>query len=130
MRLIEAGAAILVLGLAGCATTTSHEPQPAPKTAITLDDGQARTALVGNKFKGVTRTGEPYSIEFREDGTDVYTQSRLKPQTERWTLTNGVVCIEMKDYPKECSQVKVVNNEFWFVDPANAEIHNHLTLTP
>ncbi|VVO29499.1 hypothetical protein [Pseudomonas fluorescens] len=130
MTLFKFGACILVLTVFGCGTTGSHEPPPVPPSAVTLDDGQARTALVGTRFYGNTRSGHPYSISFFADGTDVFVMPPDAPVTERWALNSGVICIEMKKYPTECSQVKVANNQYWFVDPANGKVNAHLKLTP
>ena len=52
------------------------------------------------------------------------------PEKESWTLKEGVVCVILKGYPTECSQVKVANNEFWLVDPKSARVNAHLKLKP
>ncbi|MDB5980923.1 MAG: hypothetical protein JWQ69_1938 [Pseudomonas sp.] len=84
--------------------------------------------MVGNTFTGVTRTGYSYSLKFFANNTDVFTLAGQPPVTEKWTLKKGVVCIEMKDYPTECSHVKVNNFEYWFIDPSSGKVNGHLKL--
>lgn len=118
---------VLVIALAGC-TTVSHEPPPVPASAVWLNNEELRETLVGNQFTGVTRTGAAYSMKFFANGTEVFTQANQAPLTEKWTLNKGVVCIEMKDTPTECSHVKVTNFEYWFIDPSSGKLNAHLTL--
>jgi hypothetical protein len=118
---------VFIIVLAGCATI-SHEPPPVPSSAVWLDNEEVRETLVGNQFTGVTRTGYPYSLKFFANGTDVFTLANQAPLTEKWTLKKGVVCIEMKDYPTECSHVKVTNFEYWFVDSSSGKVNAHLKL--
>ncbi len=128
MNVIQAGAAILVLAVAGCASTSINEPPPLPPGAAALDDAQARDALVGKTFSGTSRKGHPYTISFRANGTDVFTMPPAAPETEHWTMTNGLLCIDMKSLPKECSRVNVMNNQYWLVDPSSGKVNNHLKL--
>jgi len=121
------GASIVLLYLAGCAGSAGYQPPPVPASAVTLDDQQILSTLMDKKLYGTTREGSrPYSITFSADGTDVFQMSPNLPEKERWTLTNGVVCVMPKDYPKECSQVKTANDEYWFVDPASNKVNSHL----
>lgn len=118
---------VLIMSLAGCATT-NHGPPPVPASAVWLNNEEVRETLVGNTFTGVTRTGYSYSLKFFANNTDVFTLAGQAPVTEKWRLKDGVVCIEMKEYPTECSHVKVNNFEYWFIDPANEKINAHLKL--
>lgn len=118
---------VFAIGLAACATP-SHEPPPVPPSAVWLDNSGVRDTLVGNTFSGVTRAGNPYSLKFFANGTDVFTSSGQAPVTEKWTLKEGVVCIEMKAYPTECSHVKVTNFEYWFIDTSTGKVNNYLKL--
>ncbi|MDB6145276.1 MAG: hypothetical protein JWP80_4320 [Pseudomonas sp.] len=118
---------VFIMGLTGCATT-SHEPPPVPSSAVWLNNEEVRDTLLGNTFSGVTRTGLAYSLKFFANGTDVYTQSGQAPVTEKWTLKEGLVCIVMKDYPTECSHVKVTNFEYWFVDSTTGKVNAYLKL--
>jgi len=124
-----AAASLLTL-LAGCASTSNHEPPPVPPGAVTLNDGQVRDTLVGKKFYGTTRMGYPYSLAFAADGTDVFSMSTEQPVAEKWTLNNGTVCLIMKDYPTECSQVKMAEGAYWFVDPNTGKVNSWLRLNP
>ncbi|MFJ7797180.1 hypothetical protein [Pseudomonas sp. NPDC096950] len=72
----------------------------------------------------------PYSINFSSDGTDVFQMAASPPETEHWTLNQGVVCVIPNNYPKECSLVKMANNEYWFVDPVSGKINGHLNSHP
>jgi hypothetical protein len=123
------GPSVFLLSLAWCSSASAYEPPPVPASATTLDDQQIRSTMMNKKLYGTTRKGDyPYSITFSADGTDVFLMSGSPPEKERWTLTNGVVCVIPKDYPKECSQVKTANNEYWFVDPATKKVNAHLRL--
>jgi hypothetical protein len=123
------GPSMFVLCLVGCSSTASYQPPPVPTSAVTLDDQQIRGTLMNKKLYGTTREGSrPYSIIFSADGTDVFLMSPNPAEKEHWTLTNGVVCVMPKDYPKECSQVKTANDEYWFVDPGNGKVNGHLRL--
>jgi hypothetical protein len=123
------GPPILLACLAGCSSSASYQPPPVPASAVTLDDQQIRGTLMDKKLYGTTREGSrPFSITFSADGTDVFQMSPNPPEKERWTLTDGIVCVMPKDYPKECSQVKTANNEYWFVDPATKKVNAHLRL--
>jgi hypothetical protein len=131
MTLLKFGASILMVCLAGCATSSRYEPPPVPASAMTLDDGQIHSTLVGKQFYGTTRQGShPYSIRFLADGIDVFEMAPDAPEKERWTLKDGVVCVIPNKYPTECSQVKVANNEYWFVDPKSGRVNAHLKLAP
>ena len=132
MTSLKIGASILLVCLAGCATSSSsYEPPPVPASAVTLDDGQIHSTLEGKKFYGTTREGRhPYSLSFAPGGVEIFEMPPNKPEKEKWTLKDGVVCIEAKGYTTECSQVKVANNEYWFVDPKSGRINAHLKLTP
>ena len=131
MTSLKLGASILLVCLAGCATGVAYQPPPVPASAVTLDDAQIRSELMGKKLYGTTREGSrPYSISFSSDGTDVFEMAPNPPEKERWTLKDGVVCVIPKGYPTECSQVKVADNEYWFVDPANGRINAHLKPRP
>ena len=132
MTSLKFGASLLMICLAGCVSNSNtYEPPPVPASAVTLDDGQINGTLVGKKFYGTTREGShPYSISFLPNGIDVFEMTPNAPEKERWTLENGVVCVIPNRYPAECSQVKVANNEYWFVDPKNGRVNAQLKLTP
>lgn len=132
MTSLKFGASILLVCLAGCAGSGggSYQPPPVPASAVTLDDQQIHGTLMNRKLYGTTREGShPYSITFSPDGTDVFEMAPNKPEKERWTLENGVVCVMPKGYPTECSQVKTANNEYWFVDPKTGRVNAHLKFT-
>ncbi|MDI3394479.1 hypothetical protein QLG10_18765 [Pseudomonas sp. V98_8] len=98
---------------------------------MTLNDEQIHSTMMGKKLYGTTRQGNhPYSISFFPDGTDVFEMAPNPPEKERWTLNKGVVCIIPKNYPTECSKVKVADNEYWFVDPKSGKVNAHLKLKP
>lgn len=118
---------VFVIGLGGC-TAVSHEPPPVPSSAVWLNNEELRETLVGNQFTGVTKTGAAYSLKFFANGTEVFTPASQAPLTEKWTLKEGVVCIERKDTPAQCSHVKVTNFEYWFIDPSSGNVNAHLTL--
>lgn len=131
MTSLKFGASILLVCLAGCVTGVAYQPPPVPASALTLDDAQIHSVLMGKKWYGTTREGShPYSISFSPDGTDVFEMAPNPPEKERWTLKDGVVCVIPKGYPTECSQVKAADNEYWFVDPANGRINAHLKPRP
>lgn len=131
MTSLKFGASILLVCLAGCATSSRYEPPPVPASAVTLDDGQVQSTLVGKKFYGTTREGShPYTMTFAPNGVEMFQMAPNNPEKEKWTSKDGVVCIEAKGYPTECSRVKVANNEYWFVDPKNARVNAHLKLAP
>jgi hypothetical protein len=131
MNSFKLGASLLIICLAGCVTTKNYEPPPVPASAVTLDDGQIIGTLVGKKFYGTTREGShPYSMSFAANGVETFEMAPFKPETERWTLKDSVVCIEARGYPTECSHVKVANNEYWFVDAKNGRVNSHLRLQP
>lgn len=117
--------------LAGCASSSAYQPPSVPANAVTLNDEQIHGTLMNKKLYGTTREGgRPYSILFSPDGTDIFQMAPDPPEKERWTLDEGVVCVIPKGYPTECSQVKVANNEFWFVDPKSGRVNAHLKLNP
>ena len=127
------GASILLACLAGCATPPkiNYEPPPVPASAVSLDDAQITSALVGRKFYGTSREGSrPFTMTFAPNGVETLEMAPYKPEKEKWTLKDGVVCIEAKGYPTECGQVKTANHEFWFVDPNSGRVHSHLKPTP
>jgi hypothetical protein len=131
MNLFKFGTFIFFFSLAACATSPPYQPPPVPASAATLNDQQIHSTFMGKKLYGTTREGShPYSITFFPDGTDVFEMAPNKPETEHWTLNDGVVCVIAKGYPTECSQVKVANNEYWLVDPKNGKINAHLRLSP
>lgn len=133
MTSLKFGASLLLVCLAGCATTprSNYEPPPVPASAVTLDDAQITSALVGRKFYGTTREGShPFSMSFAPNGVEMFEMAPYKPEKEKWTLKDGVLCIEAKGYPTECGQVKTANNEYWFVDPNSGRVHGHLKTTP
>ena len=127
MARLKFGVSTLLLCLAGCATSGGYQPPPVPASAVTLDDEQIHGTLMGKKLYGTSQKGShPYSIIFSPDGTDVFEMPPDKPEKERWTLNEGVVCVIPKGYPTECSQVKVAKDEYWFVDPKSGKINAHL----
>ena len=131
MPLSKFGTSILLFCLAGCTTSGAYRPPPVPASALTLNDEQIRGTLMGKKLYGTTLEGShPYSISFSPDGIDVFEMTPNPPEKERWTLNEGVVCVIPKDYPTECSQVKLANNEYWFVDPKSGKVNAHLKLKP
>lgn len=132
MTSLKFGASLLLVCLAGCAThSRNYEPPPVPASAVTLDDAQITSTLVGKKFYGTTREGShPYSLSFASNGVETFEMPPNPPEKEKWTLKDGVVCIESKSYPTECSQVKVANDQYWLVDPKSGKVNAHLKLTP
>ncbi|WP_256667459.1 hypothetical protein [Pseudomonas sp. ANT_J28] len=84
MTLLKFGVWILMVCLAGCATSNSYEPPPVPASAMTLDDGQIHSTLVGKKFYGTTRQGShPYAIRFLPNDIDVFEMAPNAPEKER-----------------------------------------------
>lgn len=131
MALSKFCASMFLLVLAGCSTSSTYQPPPVPASAVTLNDEQIQGTMMGKKLYGTTRQGNhPYSISFFPDGTDVFEMAPNPPEKERWTLNKGVVCIIPKNYPTECSKVKVADNEYWFVDPKSGKVNAHLKLKP
>ncbi|MDB1114012.1 hypothetical protein [Pseudomonas extremaustralis] len=131
MTSFKFGTVILLLYLAGCTTSGAYRPPPVPAAAVTLNDEQIHDTLMGKRLYGTTlEGGHPYSISFSPDGVDVFEMAPNPPEREHWTLNQGVVCVIPKDYPKECSQVKVADNEYWFVDPKSGKVNAHLKLKP
>lgn len=124
------GPSLLLLSLAGCATTASS-PHPVPASAVTLSDQRILSTLMEKKLYGTTQKGgHPYTITFSADGTDVFHMPPSPPETERWTLSSGVVCVMPRQYPKECSVVKTDNGEYWFVDPGSGKVNAYLKTSP
>jgi len=125
------GPSLLLLCLCGCANAPSSSTPAVPATAVTLTDQQILSTLMEKTLYGVTQKGShPYTITFSADGTDVFQMPPSPPETERWTLSSGVVCVIPRQYPKECSVVKTENGEYWFVDPSSGKLNAHLKTSP
>lgn len=118
---------LIALALSGCATSGSSLSKTVPPSAITLDDAQIRSALVGNKLTNIKK---PSSLSFNADGTEFFNGADAYSATERWTVKDGVLCIAAKGFPTECHRVKADNKDIWFVDPSSGEVKYQYTLTP
>lgn len=120
----------LVLALSGCAPSGGKVVKPVSATAVALDDDQVRSTLVGNKLNNIGTSGLPYSLSFNADGTEIFKMSGNPPETEYWTVKDGVICFTSAKNPKECYRLKKDKDDYWLVDPQTGAVHYHYTLTP
>lgn len=118
---------LIVLALAGCATSGSDPIKPVPSSAVTLDDAQIRAALVGYKLSNVSK---PSSLSFNADGSEIFKTSGAEPVKEQWKVNNGILCIESPGYPTECARVKADKNDYWFVSTDSGEVRYQYTRSP
>ncbi|WP_408596907.1 hypothetical protein [Pseudomonas sp. PLMAX] len=119
----------LALVLSGCASSGGHTIKPVSPSAVALDDDQVRSTLIGNKLHNVGPTGLPYSLSFNADGTEIFKMSGNPPETEHWTVKDGVICFTSPKIPKECYRLKKDKDDYWLVDPQTGAVHYHYTLT-
>lgn len=120
----------LVLALSGCATSGGNTVKPVSPSAVALDDEQVRSTLVGNKLNNIGPSGLPYTLSFNADGTEIFTLSGKPPETEYWTVKEGVICFTSPKIPKECYRLKKDKDDYWLVHPQTGAVHYHYTLTP
>ena len=118
---------LIVLALAGCASSGGTSVKPVPPSAASLDDAQIRSTLVGNKLTNIKK---PASMSFNADGTEFFSGADGYSATEHWTVKDGVLCIAAKGYATECQRVKADNRDVWFVDPGSGEVKSQYILTP
>jgi len=111
--------------VAGCASDSGHSS--APPEAVALTGGQIPGALSGKRFKSVTWKGNPFSMTFNADGTEIFQESGSAPQKERWEIKGDQVCVSSPSYPEECSEVKALGQDLWFVMPGTQKTRNHFT---
>ena len=119
----------LALALSGCASSGAPTIKPVSPTAVALDDDQVRRTLIGNKLNNVGKTGLPYSLSFNGDGTEIFKMSGNQPETEYWTVNNGVICFTSPKITKECYRLKKDKDDYWLVHPETGAVHYHYTLT-
>lgn len=122
--------AVIALILAGCASSGGSSVKPITQSAVALDDAEIRSALIGNKLKNIGTSGKPYSLSFNADGTEIFKMSGNEPQTERWTVKDGVICFIAPKQPTECYRLKKDNGDYWLVNPDSGAVHFHYTLEP
>ncbi|WP_282411091.1 hypothetical protein [Pseudomonas sp. PS02303] len=120
----------LSLVLSGCASSGGNTVKPVSASAVALDDAQVRSTLVGNKLNNVGTSGLPYSLSFNADGTEIFQMSGKQPETEYWTVKDGVICFTSPKIPKECYRLKKDKDDYWLVHPQTGAVHYHYTLTP
>ena len=120
----------LSLVLSGCASSGGDTVKPVSASAVALDDAQVRSTLVGNKLNNVGTSGLPYSLSFNADGTEIFQMSGKQPETEYWTVKDGVICFTSPKIPKECYRLKKDKDDYWLVHPQTGAVHYHYTLTP
>lgn len=121
---------LVTLALAGCASSGDHIVKPISPSAVALDDAQIRSTLIGNKLKDIAANGNPYSMSFNADGTDIYMMSGSEPQLEHWTVKDGVICFVMPEDPTECYRLKKNRDDYWLVNPDTSEVYYSYTLAP
>ncbi|MHC8343751.1 hypothetical protein [Pseudomonas sp. RT6P73] len=121
---------LLALVLSGCASSGGNTVKPVSASAVALDDQQVRSTLVGNKLNNVGTSGLPYSLSFNADGTEIFQMSGKQPETEYWTVKDGVICFTSPTIPKECYRLKKDKDDYWLVHPETGAVHYHYTLTP
>lgn len=120
----------LSLVLSGCTSSGGNTVKPVSASAVALDDAQVRSTLVGNKLNNVGTSGLPYSLSFNADGTEIFQMSGKQPETEYWTVKDGVICFTSPKIPKECYRLKKDKDDYWLVHPQTGAVHYHYTLTP
>ncbi|VVP79472.1 hypothetical protein PS918_02149 [Pseudomonas fluorescens] len=121
---------LLALILSGCASNAGNTVKPVTASAVALDDDQVRSTLIGNKLNNIGTSGLPYSLSFNADGTDIFKMSGNPPETERWTVKDGVICFTSAKISKECYRLKKDKDDYWLVHPDTGAVHYHYTLTP
>jgi hypothetical protein len=117
----------IALALSGCSTSGSDPAKPVPPSAVTLDDAQIRSALIGYKLNNVSK---PSSLSFNADGSEIFKTSGAEPVKEQWKVKDGILCIESPGYPTECVRVKADKSDFWFVNADNGEVLYQYTRSP
>lgn len=120
----------LALALYGCAPSGGHTVKPVSASAVALDDEQVRSTLIGNKLKNIGPSGLPYSLSFNADGTEIFKMSGNDPETEHWSVKDGVICFTSVKIPHECYRLKKDKDDYWLVDPQTGAVHYHYTLAP
>jgi hypothetical protein len=129
MNLKRLSYTLAALVLTGCATSGGHTVKPIPPSAVALDDAQIRSTLIGNKLNNIGTSGNPYSLSFNADGTEIFQMSGKSPQTEHWTVKDGVICFIMPKDPTECYRLKKDKDDYWLVKPDTGEVHYSYTLS-
>jgi hypothetical protein len=123
------GCLFLALVLSGCASSGAPAIKPVSAAAVALDDDQVRRTLIGNKLENVGKTGLPYSLSFNGDGTEIFRLSGNQPETEYWSVNNGVICFTSPKTAKECYRLKKDKDDYWLVHPETGAVHYHYTLS-
>lgn len=121
---------LAALALAGCASSGDHIIKPINPSAVALTDVQIRRTLIGNKLKDIASNGNPYSMSFNADGTEIFMISGSQPQVERWTVKDGVICFIVPEDPDECYRLKKDKDDYWLVHPDTGEVYYSYTLAP
>lgn len=126
MNLKSLSYTLIALVLAGCASSGGSPAKPVPPSAVTLNDAQIRSALVGNTL---TNINKPSSLSFNADGTENFSGAGGYSATERWEVKDGVLCISAQGFATECQRVKADNKDVWFIDPRSGEVKSQYTRT-
>ncbi|MBV6821627.1 hypothetical protein [Pseudomonas sp. PD9R] len=121
---------LMALVVSGCSSSGGNTIKPVTASAVALDDAQVRSTLVGNKLNNTGTSGLPYSLSFNADGTEIFKMSGNPPETEQWSVKDGVICFTSAKTPKECYRLKKDNQDYWLVHPDTGAVHYHYTLSP
>jgi hypothetical protein len=120
---------MLTLIITGCASSGRQVIKPVTPAALALNDDQIRSTLIGKKLNNIGTTGRPYSLSFFADGTEIFLMSGNPPETEHWTVKDGVICFSSVKIPHECYRLKKDQEDYWLVNPDTGVVHYHYTLT-
>lgn len=107
MRSALIGTALTLALLAGC-DRKAEAPPPANMAAETNDAAQAPTdpeiveGLSGRTARVELADGRTIFVTHRVDGTARMTGDQMKDIEGRWSVSNGQLCFDWPDQPREC----------------------------